>query len=257
MAIPVVSSVTNELCTYFDSKSVEKRLHEFEKKLEKQSISIETMQNRINQLSEHGQYVFRNILKHLCLSALPETTDALINCLIAYLMEDKQDMSEELCEIVCSCNANDIQLLRMIKHFLSEGKREFRQKMIAKSQNDISESRTDENENTNKVYTPIRWRDRNVIYGENTIFWADFTEFYELINVKDMGVMLNRLGKNEEGNEVYDWAFLIRSLLKFQSKGVVQLEFLSSLGTISSNNIDRFHITLFGQNLLRYIEGCE
>ena len=43
-------------------------------------------------------------------------------------------------------------------------------------------------------------------------------------------------------------------MLKFQSNGVVQLEFVSSLGTISQNNINRFHITLFGQKLLEYIE---
>ena len=33
---------------------------------------------------------------------------------------------------------------------------------------------------------------------------------------------------DEDGFEVYDWAFLIRALLKMQSKGVVQLEFISS-----------------------------
>ena len=69
-----------------------------------------------------------------------------------------------------------------------------------------------------------------------------------------MGLILNRLGKDENGEEVYDWAYLIRSMLKFQSNGVIQLEFISSLGTISQNNIDRFHITLFGQKLLEYIE---
>ncbi len=65
--------------------------------------------------------------------------------------------------------------------------------------------------------------------------------------------MLNEAGRNEEGFEVYDWAFIIRALLKMQSRGVVQLEFISSSGIISQNNIDQFHITLFGQKLLEYI----
>lgn len=56
---------------------------------------------------------------------------------------------------------------------------------------------------------------------------------------------------------MYDWAFPIRALLKMQSKGVVQLEFISSSGIISQNNIDRFHITLFGQNLLEHIKVDE
>jgi hypothetical protein len=54
----------------------------------------------------------------------------------------------------------------------------------------------------------------------NTIFWKDFTDFYGLTNISDMGRMLNETGRNEDGIEVYDWAFLIRSLLKMQSKGV-------------------------------------
>ena len=73
-------------------------------------------------------------------------------------------------------------------------------------------------------------------------------------NIHDMGRILNEAGKNEDGFEVYDWAFLIRALLKMQSKGVVQLEFISSNGIISQNNIDRFHVTLFGQNLLEHIK---
>ena len=108
--------------------------------------------------------------------------------------------------------------------------------------------------NNRGMYVPKRRHDRNVIFGENTIFWKDFTNYFHLVNVDDMGLILNQLGKNENGEEVYDWTYLIRSMLKFQSNGVVQLEFVSSLGTISQNNINRFHITLFGQKLLEYIE---
>ncbi len=34
LSIPIITSVYNELCAYFDSKSVEKRLLQFQKKIE-------------------------------------------------------------------------------------------------------------------------------------------------------------------------------------------------------------------------------
>lgn len=70
--------------------------------------------------------------------------------------------------------------------------------------------------------------EESIHHGENTIFWKDFTEIFKLTNIRDMGRILNEAGKNKDGFEVYDWAFLIRALLKMQSKGVVQLEFISS-----------------------------
>ena len=86
------------------------------------------------------------------------------------------------------------------------------------------------------------------------LFMERIQYFGKILNIHDMGRILNEAGKNEDGFEVYDWAFLIRALLKMQSKGVVQLEFISSTGIISQNNIDRFHVTLFGQNLLEHIK---
>lgn len=256
LAVPVITSVNNELCGYFDAKSVEKRLLEFQIKLEEQSITIESLKNRINALDEHSQYVLRNNIKHLCSSALPETTETLINCLISYLMKENQDMDEEICEIVCSCNANDIQLLQFIKEYIDEGPRTHYHEMVHKLKDDINQKLIDlekKEDNEGKTFALKKWYDRNVIYDENTIFWKDFKQFCQLTNISDMGVALNESGTDEEGKETYVWAYLIRSLLKFQSKGVVQLEFISTLGTISQNNIDRFHITLFGQKLLEYI----
>jgi len=257
LSIPVIASVSNELCAYFDTKSVEKRLLEFQKKLEEHSITIERLKDCVNQLSEHSQYVFRNNMKHLCLEALPETTEALITCLISYLMGDKQDMDEEICEIICSCNANDILLLQLLKYYIAEGTRAYHCEMIEKAQRDDKDinGQVESSEGgEQKRYIAKKWYDRNIIYGENTIFWKDFSEFYKLQNVNDMGKMLNMTGWAESGTEVYDWAYIVRSLLKFQREGVVQLEFVSTLGVISQNNIDRFHITIFGQNLLNYIK---
>lgn len=263
LSIPIIASVYNESCAYCDAKSVGKRLLQFQKMIEEQAITINTLQESIDLLNEHSQYVFRNNFKHLCLSALPETTEPLIECLISYLMNEKQDMDEELCEIICSCNGNDIELLKIIKQYMKNGVRIYHQQMTEKYQSDIREMQRQpqivdqENITMKKTYTSHKWYDRNIIYGENTIFWKDFTDFFKLTNIHDMGRILNEAGKSEDGFEVYDWAFLIRALLKMQSKGVVQLEFVSSSGTISQNNIDRFHITLFGQNLLKYIKSVE
>lgn len=260
LAIPVITSVNNELCGYFDSKGVEKRLLEFQRMIEEQSITIENLKNRINVLDEHSQYVFRNNVKHLCVSALPETTETLINCLISYLMNANQDMDEEICEIVCSCNANDIRLLQMIRQYIEEGQRIHYYEMLEKLKDDINDRHTKQEPNEDvkrKTYSPKKWYDRNVIYGENTVFWKDFTQFFHLKNANDMGVVLNTFGESGEGKETYIWASLVRSMLKFQSKGVIQMEFITSLGTISQNNIDRFHITLFGQKLLEYISKSD
>jgi len=213
LSIPIIASVYNELCAYFDSKSVEKRLLQFQKKIEEQAITINVLQNNINLLNEHSQYVFRNNIKHLCLSALPETAEALIDCLISYLINEKMD--EEICEILCSCNANDIELLRMIKQYMKEGARVYHQQMMEKCKSDIEEMQKQpktayqEGATMKRPYIPHKWYDRNVIYGENTIFWKDFTNYYKLADIYDMGRMLNAARKDEEGFEVYDWAFLI------------------------------------------------
>lgn len=136
LAVPVIASVVNEIGAFFDAASIERRLHELEVKLNEQTVSVDRLQERLECLDEHGRYVFRNNLKHLCLTALPETTDTLINSMIAYLMEDAQEMDEEICEIVSACNANDIRFLKRLKHFLEKGERtQQNQKYIEAQQN--------------------------------------------------------------------------------------------------------------------------
>ncbi len=102
-------------------------------------------------------------------------------------------MDEEICEIICSCNANDIELLRIIKQYMKEGAGVYHQQMMEKCKSDIEEMprqpQTVYQEGTTmkKAYTPHKWYDRNVIYGENTIFWKDFTDYFRLTNIYDMG----------------------------------------------------------------------
>ncbi|KPU46020.1 hypothetical protein OXPF_05000 [Oxobacter pfennigii] len=94
LAIPVISSVANELFSYFDSQSTEKRLKSLQDALEAKNIEIEIFKLKLNRLDEHGTYVVRNNLKHLCLSALPETVDTFNLAMIDYIMNEEQAMTE-------------------------------------------------------------------------------------------------------------------------------------------------------------------
>lgn len=170
IAIPIVTSVINELCTFYDTKSVEKRLLEFERKINEAEIDIRDFREKIDYLSEHSRYVFRNNLKHLCLEALPETTDTLINCMISYLVGETQEMDEELCEIICA----DIKLMKYIKDYLTQGDRKHYNKMLDKAYSDFKEQQFSKNENGSKYYNRVGLVDRNIIYGTNTIFLERF-----------------------------------------------------------------------------------
>jgi len=103
--------------------------------------------------------------------------------------------------------------------------------------------------------------DRSIVYPEGkTIFWKEFASSIGLPqNVSYMGHLLNKslTRINEEGEhlgEVMDYAYVARSIMKLQSLGVLQCDIIMTLGTTSLNNIDRFHITFFGQKLLEYID---
>ena len=104
-----------------------------------------------------------------------------------------------------------------------------------------------------------RMTDRNKLYQDgNTIHWSDFSAFLFGSDIKDMGQLLNRqcIAKTKEGEEIFTIApsFIARSIIKLQSLGVLQYDFITTLGNTSSNNIDRFHITFFGQKVLEYID---
>lgn len=82
------------------------------------NIFIDDFAIKASELDEHGTYVFRNNLKHLCLAALPETVHSLNGALIDFIMSEDREMSEEVCEIILQLNAKDINFLLLIKnHF--------------------------------------------------------------------------------------------------------------------------------------------
>lgn len=245
LAIPVIASVSNELFSYFDSKSIEKRLLQLQNTVGSSGIEISEFSEQINLLDEHSQYVVRNAVKHLCLCAQPEVTEALNRAIVDLIMNEPYGMPEHVCEILQQCNADDITLLHHIKWFVLNGdKSTYRQKLIS-TRNDAKSG---------------GMHDRSYFYGEdNTIFWSDFIKMLHLeITATDMSAFLNKrfTQKAPDGTleeDITEFAYIARSIVKLQNLGVLQCDFITTLGTISPNNIERFHITFFGQKLLEYI----
>lgn len=246
LTIPVIVSVSNELFSYFDSKSTEKRLLQLQNAVEHSGVEINAFAKQIAQLDEHGQYVVRNTIKHLCLCAQPEVTETLNKAIVDLIMNEPYGMPEHICEILQQCNADDIALLRHIKWFILNGDKSTYHQKLLEAQNDAKSGSI---------------HDRSYFHGEeNTIFWRDFTRFLSLgENAPDMSIFLNRTfaQKSPDGTlkeEITDFAYIARSITKLQHLSVLQCDFIPTMGTTSLNHIERFHITFFGQKLLEYID---
>lgn len=246
LAIPVIASVSNELFAYFDSKSTEKRLLQLQNAIENAGVEIPKFAEQVSQLDEHSQYVVRNTVKHLCLSAQPEVTETLNKAIIDLIMNEPYGMPEHICEILQQCNADDIAFLRIIKRFQLNGDKSTYHQKLLEAQKDTKSG---------------RMHDRSYFHGEqNTIFWGDFIKIFRLgEDVPDMSIFLNRkfTTKDSNGNfneEIIDFAYFAKSIIKLQNLGVLQCDFIPTIGTSSLNHIDRFHITFFGQKLLEYID---
>lgn len=247
IVVPIIASVYNEVCSYWDSKSINKRIQNLQNEVEKQGISCEDFAERISEFEEHEQYVLRNNIKYLCLSAQPETTDALNKAIIDCVMSEPFGLAEHACEILQQCNSDDIILLKLIKKFqMNDFKEEYEEK--------FSKAEAEKNSRG--------WQDRNVIYGEDTtIFWNDFIKGLNISSSKfDLGALLNLKFKARDengqfyGDEVDYLAHLGKSIVKLQNLSVLQCDYITTPGTISLGNVERFHITLFGKKLLEYIE---
>ena len=247
IVVPIIASVYNEICSYWDSNSIKKRFQGLQDEVEKQGISHEDFAERISALEEHEQYVLRNNIKHLCLAAQPETTDALNKAIIECVMSEPFGLAEHACEILQQCNSDDILLLKLIKNFqMNSPKHKYHKK----------KTETVANENTGG------FQDRVVLFGEDTtIFWEDFIEPLHIKTPNHgleafLSVHFQANGSNGEplDGEITYLAQLAKSIIKLQNLSVLQCEYHTTLGTISPGNIQCFHITLFGKKLLEYIE---
>ena len=232
-----------------------KRLNKINEKLIKRKIDIEDFKNEILSLSEHNEYIVLNHLRNILLTAIPENVDIYIELLIDFIMKKEYDEKEPLCEIVNMLNKKDIQLLHMIKEYRSNGNRENYDKNTERALKEkIENEEIDKNNRTPKLgLKKINWVNRNVVIdSSNTIFWRDFEKYYEL-QAGEMGFILLGQTIDEEGNETKEWAYIGKSFIKLQNLGILELDYINTIGNINSLNVERFHITLFGDELLKYI----
>lgn len=237
MAVPVCS-VVKEIVEYFDNKSTEKRIKALQDKIEENGINIMDFSDRLNSLNEHQAYVVRNNLKFLCVSALPETVNEFNQAFINYVMcEEEQNIFEELCEIIRQLNANDIKCLKKIKAVLENKKL-----CMKRYQESLDELNKNEKDGINSriYFDPTK-----------TVLWKDFTSEKKyghiLYNTSSQGSLINN-GSLNKG------AYFVRSILKLQNLGIVDTENILLFGEATpSNCIYQFSITVFGEELLKYI----
>ena len=104
--------------------------------VENAGVEIPEFAKQVSQLDEHSQYVVRNTVKHLCLSAQPEVTETLNKAIIDLIMNEPYGMPEHICEILQQCNADDIAFLRNIKWFQLNGDKSTYHQKLLEAQND-------------------------------------------------------------------------------------------------------------------------
>lgn len=244
---PLFTYAINRVLGLASPEHIKERLSAFSDRLEKRKITIEEFKVEIKKLSEHDEYIVLNYLRDMLLTCVPEMLDIYIEVIIDFIMKKNYKNGEEICEIISQLNVNDLNLMKKIKNYIDSEKQEsklFKQDEILKSK---------ENESGLKK---IVFQDRNMILDDKyTIFWKEFERYYDLKS-GEMGLILLFKTKNENGMESDEWARIGRSFLKLQNLGVLELECINTVGTINVLNIDRFHITLFGREILEYIGKC-
>lgn len=258
--IPIVGGVIVELWNYFDARLIERRLQNLEQAIQRQQIDISSFQNRLLSLSsdEHKFYCVRNNLRHLLLAGLPETVEVLNKSLIEMVMTDHYGMSEHACEIIRQLNADDIHFLELVAAFQKEGVKEYQQHINNQAQASAKRQESLQGERKGAGYVPRIWIDRNIQFGGNTIFWNDFAQHFGMSrSVTDPSILLNAYCADESGNTIDEWAYILRSMHKLQSLGVLVCEITLTTGTSSLSNIERFHLTFFGQKILSYLKDTD
>lgn len=260
--IPLITFGIARIIGYVSEQNIIKRINKLEEQLKGKKISLEDFKNKINQLTEHNEYIVKNNLNNILLNCIPETVDIYISILIDLIMNQEHSIYEELCEIVSQLNQSDIKLLKMIQEYKQTGVRKYFKLNEQNEKQRIEYNRKIDQENLEiKKYNETskikkielsKWVDRSVKVGENTIFWKDFAETYNL-SIPEMGLALLYEGTNEDNGTCTDWAYLVKSFLKLEKLGIIQMDYINTPGTISSLNVERFHITLFGEKLLEYV----
>ena len=254
-SIPLVTYAINRAIGYVSEDNIINRMKKLEKKLSHKKISMEEFREKIVNLTEHNEYVVRNNLINVLLNCIPESVDIYISVLIDLIMNQENTIHEEICEILFQLNKNDLILLSMINFYRKNGENKYYCEHIEKNKEIVDKTCHEKQQDdlSNQNIKLIKFTDRDNIYKTDTIFWKDFTEHFSVSTI-EMGQMLLSEGIDEDGNFTMQWAFLARAFIKLERLGLIQMDIQTTLGTINFLNIDRFHITLFGWNLLYYVD---
>lgn len=216
--IPIFTYAINWTFGLASPEYVKRRLDKFNEKLEKRKIDIEDFKNEIFSLSEHNEYIVLNHLRNILLTSIPETVDIYIELVIDFIMSKEYDDKETLCEIINSLNKTDINLLKIIKEYIKNGNRKYYEKNIEQHVNEENKFKS----------VPFKFKDRNVVLDDKTtIFWKDFKAYNEL-QVGEMGYILLQEGMNDEGVMVKDWAYIVKSFIKLQNLGILELDYINT-----------------------------
>ena len=266
--IPLIVFGVNRILGFVSDDDIIKRLKKIEKQLQKKKISKSDFKDKISNLSDHKKYFSTSVLENIIKNCIPETVDIYISLFIDYIVQEKCEVEEELCEIISSLNKHDLDLIKYIKKYLKDGER-LNYKRETKRLKDVTrknaeleiENKKIEEENKNnpgrisKITMPL-FRDRSVILDEErTIFWNDFSVYCGLSSRISLNfTMLYECYNTIIDDEYSDWIFYGKSFIKLEKCGILQLDYKNTLGTLTNLDISRFHITILGLFLLEYID---
>jgi len=146
--------------------------------------------------------------------------------------------------------------MRLIQAFQEKGDRKYQKRAAEEAKESAGEQKRveEENKEITQGYKRRGVIDRFISFGNNTIFWDDLACFIGIPN-NDPGMFLNQEAiEVESGEQTYSLAYLVRVMVKLQNLGVIVCESKMTMGVSSPLNIDRFHMTFFGQKILSYID---
>ena len=257
--IPLITFVIRRVCGLISNEDIVKRINKIEKQLERSKITIDEFKEKISTMNEHKRYFASNSLNDIILKAIPETVDIYIKLFVEYIMDKECDEKEILCEIVSNLNKNDMETLKLIKRFILTGnKEEFCKRALKRKEEELERKKEkmeiqeyNANENNKVKKLDLDFEDRNLIFENITIFWKDFCAF---CNYPQVPLNYYSLSPIRVRNEIYECSSIAISLQKAERLGIIQLDYLSTLYTISSQNIDRFHINSIGNKIIEYID---
>ncbi len=203
--LTIITFVIKQIINYVCTDDIVKRINKIEQQLNNKKINIEEFKEKITNLTEHNMYVVRNNLSNILLNCIPDTVDIYISIWIDLIMNDTNSANEDLCEILSDLNKNDLLLLEMIKTFMKYGEKRYYISSEMTKRNRVEE-RKKENEEIREYNSKtkgikkldFRFSDRDIRIGNKTIFWKDFSKFYN-VNVGEMGYMILDKGINENG----------------------------------------------------------